>query len=327
MEGVGLDVVAMVASLVDDTPPTHLPDNGTGDTHMITNQPGSDTPLNHNPTKKDTPTNQVVGVKRTLPLAQGQNKKRTTTLPLDSPIEGGRVRDRSASYRGQAEKGKGAVTATPAPCSGMGDEDTHMTRVRTRPPSPDSDNEIHPPHDPGDLERGVASSLASFWEQDKDGITTASPAKKHIASVTLPPPPHDHEALGKRVEGLSVSPNFQHGHAASPASPPHPKYKNTRGLGNLDNIFVTPPPKKSPPKSNPCSSCGTEVTGWDPCLNCDFLFQCELGEAPIKQHRDVDHYPASTGTSTSTSTHKHTHKHKHKHKHQHKHKHKHKHMH
>ena len=161
LEGVGLDVVAMVASLVADTPPTHLPDNGTEDTHMRTNQPRSDTPLNHNPTKKDTPTNQVVGVKRSLPLAQEQNKKRTTTAPLDSPIEGVSVRDRRASNRGQTERGKGADTATPAPCSGTGDEDTHMISVRTRPPSPDSNNGTHPPHDPGDLKRGVVSSLAS----------------------------------------------------------------------------------------------------------------------------------------------------------------------
>jgi hypothetical protein len=276
----------MVSSLVADTPHTH-PTDGFGGTHM-TNFPRSDTSSNHN-LNKDTPTNQMVGVKRPLPLAQGQNKKRITTFLLDPTTEEKKARDLLAPKRALTGRGGGAVatTVTPAPRTGTGVNDTHMTCVHTRPPSPYSDDETHPPHDPGDLEKGVASSLARLWEMEKDGIATDSPVKKDGAPVTLPSPPHNHEALGKRVAGLSVSPNLQRGHVTSPPHPhPHPKDKNTRGLSNLAEIFCTPNKTFSKlPYTNPCNKCGTPVTFQDPCTECDLILsQGEPHETQTQTH-------------------------------------------
>ena len=58
--------------------------------------------------------------------------------------------------------------------------------------------------------------------------------------ITLPSPTLDHDSLGRLVEGLSVSPNFQKGLGTTPP-PAHPKNKNSRGLNKLSSFLSSPP--------------------------------------------------------------------------------------
>jgi hypothetical protein len=168
-----------------------------------------------------------------------------------------------------------------------GDEEEHDD-------SPEgSDLDMPGPTPPDALTAAVVNSLEELWQGEVDA--TGSPTKK--TKFTLPSPPHTHEGLGRRVQGLSVSPNFRSGHSP-PKVHPHPKDKNTAGLLRLGDHLAVPDTSKR--NTYDCGNCGRSVEGLAPCPNCNKAGSSQTAPPTTTPYSIASFFKPPPGTARTT---------------------------